>query len=414
MHDVSVEYEKSMKTCNLRRCLASNIVSNDLAQSKPKFRFKYPGRTKNYSKFRRNRKQLNGKLFLPFKFVRFILHSAKSTFPKMLCDFSHYRTKSSWYALTEFERIVQRDLEQNSIFIKETWFPKIVRIIHKYYKKRIFPPLIWPRVLECIKGLINQQLTELKINTFEHIFDVLNDRKQIPPIKFQALWDTTGISVYPNVDDLTTVFQSIFKSIANVATRLPCLERQIDREMLFTLEDFVKVEIPEVFMQQVSIRLREILTRAYEATNIHVKVWENEYRDLFREGAKEELDSFLQEPRKIDEYLMKIKIYEGFDNRLRLTVRNEYFDCGIVNQTQAIRDLRETVGSFIAQITDQIVNEHRLDCLKICEWFENVKKRAIETPATTEALLANSEFMLQVKNKKMADIHEYIQRNLKV
>lgn len=414
MHDVNIEYEKSMKACNLRRCLASEIINDDLTQMKQRFRFKYSGRTRNYSKFLRLRIQLSEKLFLPYKFVRFILHSAKLTFPKMLNNFGKYREKSVWYAISEFERIVQRDLEENVISLKEIWYPKIVRIILKYYKKRILPPLTWPRVMNCVKGLINQQLTELKVNTFEHIFDILNDRKQIPPIKFQAILDENGICVYPTFDDLITIYQNIFKLICNVGTKLPCLERQIDRNAFHVINDFIKVEIPDVFMQQIANRLQKALFHAYNIVNIHVENWENEYIDLFCEDAKYDLELFLSEPKQIHEYLEKIRFYENFDNRLRLTVRNEYFDCGIVNQTQAIMGLRQTVKAFISQITNQIVNEHKLDCVKICDWFENVKKRAVETPSTTEALLANSEFMLQVKNKKMSEVHEYIQRNLKV
>lgn len=418
MRDVSGEYDKAMKACNLRRCLARGIVSEEIAQPKQKFRFKHPGRTENHSKFLRARKQLAERLFLPQKFVRFILHSAESTFPKVLNDFGKYRKdkneKSVWFALAEFECVAERDLETNAIFIKEEWYPRIVRMIFKYYRRRVFPPFTWPRVMACMKGLINQQLTELKVSTFEHIFEVLSDRMRIPPIKFQAICGPRGIAAQPTVEDLVTVFENIFESICAVGTRLPALEPQIDRGAFLVTEDCLRIEIVESCMQEITSRLEAALRRAYEPVNAHVKQWQSEYEELFREEAKEELRVFLQEPKQMHEYLSKIKVYEKYDNSLRLTVRNEYFDCGIVNQTRAIFDLREIARTFISQITSKIVDEHVADCTRICEWFESVRRRAVETPATTEALLANSEFMLHVKNKKMAEVHEYIQRNLKV
>lgn len=417
MNDVTENYNETIKLCNLRRFLVQSRDTTDAETPKP-FKFKRLGRTSNYKKFHRNRKLLQENLFLPYPFIRYILNLSKLRFPSVLNDYGNYtRNKNGaaiWLTLIEFETIVQRDLESNTIFLKEEWYPKIVRILLKYYNKRFLSPQAWPRALACAKGLINRQITELKVDTFEHIFNVLQNRSKIPPIKFQIICSNSNIELYPNFDEVLTTYRNIFFNIAAIATRFPLLEPLIDRSVFIATENYLKIEIGDIFMNDMLKRLEIALKQAYTPILAYVELFAEKYLNLYSDDTKNELTQFLAEPKKINEYLSKIGEFREYISNLQKTVQNEYFDIATINQTKAIMGLRTIAQDYINEITAKIVQEHQKDCYRICDWFNGIKKRAFEAPKSTETLLANGEFMLQVKNKKMIEIQEHIQSNLKV
>lgn len=416
MREVSENYTETMKTCNLRRCLAPS--SDMFPPQPPPFRFKRLGRTENYARFCRNRKRLAENLFSPNKFIRYILDVSKQQFPPVLNDFGQYasgqKQHTVWMTLSEFETVVQRDLERNSIFLKEQWYAKIVKMLSKYYKKRTLPASAWSRVLACAKGLMNREITELKVDTFKHIFEVLADRKRMPRIKFQAVCNATGIELNPSLRDVLCAYRKIFKNIAAIATRLPTLEHQIDRTAFVIDTDFLKIEISDVFMEQMLDDLDEAVDQAYVTIAEYIEQLQQKTAFLYSSETKTDFASFLNEPKRIDEYLAKIDEFQVFKTTLQKMVQNEYFGMAMVNQSKAISGMKAVTQEYIEAVTAKIVIEHQKDCQRICDWFEAIKRRALEAPKSTETLLANGEFMLQVKNKKIAEIQEHIRSNLKV
>lgn len=418
MVDVENQYMETIKTFNVSRFVRPICGDDNAVDKTQSFKFKQAGRTEHHKKFLRYRKILKDKLFIVHPFIRFIVHSSYQCFPTVLNNYSGYKkTKGGiciWLELVEFEAAAQRDLENNSIFLREEWYPKIVQIIIKHYRKRSFAVHLWPRMLNCAKGLINRQITQIKINTFEHIFDVLKSRTKMPPIKFQATCSKGYIELHPSFIELRNSYQRTFKNIASIATKFPPLEPLIDRIAFLTNETYLKIDIGEITFNQLLNRLEIALQKAYAPALDYVKTLEDEYYDLFSDETRIDLDKFLSEPRHIDSYFEKIAFFRKFIEKLQRTVQNQIFDNAIVNQSKALIGLKTIAMDFINEIIDKMSENHKNDCQRICDWFANVQKRALEAPKSTETLLENGEFMLQMKNKKIAEIREHIQKNLQV
>lgn len=417
MNDVEKQYADTIRAFNVKRFVdqPNNAICSE---SEEKFKFKFAGRTEHHQKFLQYRRQLKEKLFIPYPFIRFIVHSAYQSFPAVLNDYGGYKKSKGginiWLMLVEFEGAAQRDLENKTIFLREEWYPKIVQVIQKHYRKRTFAAHLWPRMLACAKGLINRQITEIKIKTFEHIFDVLRMRTKMPPIKFHAICSNGRIELQPSFRELRNSYQRIFKNIASIATKYAPLEPLIDRTAFLTNETYLKIDIGEVTFNQLLERLEVALEKAYAPILNYVQTLEDEFYDLFSDETRDDLDSFLSEPRPIDSYFEKIAFFRTFIDKLHRTVQNQIFDNAIVNQGKALIGLRTIAMDYINEIIDRMSNDHKSDCQRICDWFANVQRRALEAPKSTETLLDNGEFMLQMKNKKIAEIREHIQKNLQV
>lgn len=424
MNDVEKHYNETIKLFNVNRFVQPIIDSDSTPAAAKKqhektFQFKQAGRTENHKKFLRFRKQLKERLFLPYPFIRFILHSSYQCFPAILNDYAGYRKSKGgikiWLTLIEFEASAQRDLEANSIFLREEWYPKIVQIITKHYRKRTHSASLWPQMLCCAKGLINRQMTEIKIRTFEHIFDVLESRTKMPPLKFQAYCSNRRIKLEPSLIELRNSYQRIFKNIAAIATKFPPLEPLIDRRAFVTNDTYLKNDMGDVTFNQLLQRLEFALQKAYAPILDYVDTLQHEYMDLFSDDTRIDLANFLNESQSIDAYFEKIAHFRQFVDRLQHSVQNRIFDNAIVNQSMALIGLKSIALDFITEIIDKMTMDHKRDCQQICDWFANVQRRALlEAPKSTETLLENGEFMLQMKNKKIAEIREHIRKNLQV
>lgn len=416
MNDVEIEFKETIRAFNVTHFV--KIINQQSVDENDSFKYKQAGRTDNYKKFLRQRKQLKDNLLISYSMIRFIVYSSHQNFPRVLNDYGNYKkTKNGiciWLILIEFEGAAQRDLENNSIFLREEWYPKIVQNILKYYRKRSFSTHLWPRILNCANGLINRQITEIKINTIEHIFDVLKSRKNMPPIKFYAICCNGHIELNPSICELRNTFHRIFKNIASVATKFPPLESLIDRNAFVANETFLKIQMGEITFNQLLARLDGALQEAYAPILNYVQTLENEYYDLCSKETRLDLNRFLSESKHIDSYFEKISFFQNFIQKLQKMVQNQIFDNAIVNQSKALIGLRTIAQDYINEIIDKISENHKNDCQRICDWFSNVQKRALKAPKSTETLLENGEFMLQMKDKKITEIQEHIQKNLQV
>lgn len=418
MNDVSQHYNETIIAFNHQRFSIQKNENAEEALEIERFKFKHSGRTNHHNKFLRNRRILKENLFIPYPFIRFILHSSYQRFPLVLNDYSAYKKSKSeiciWLTLYEFESAAQRDLERNAIFLREEWYPRIVQVLLKHYRKRLFPPHTWQKMFNCAKGLINRQINELKLNTFKHIFDILRARTKMPPIKFQAICSNGSIQLHPNFKEILLTFQRIFKNIAAVATRFPSLEPLIDRTTYVTTENYLKIELGDITFNQLLEQLETELHTAYNPILNYIESLEDEFYDLYSEETRNNLNEILNEPRLIDDYFEQIAAFGVYVERIQKTIRNQVFDNAIIDQSKALIGLRTIAQDYINEITQKIIDEHKKNCQRICNWFENVQKRAVEAPKSTETLLENGEFMLQMKNKKISDIRDHIQTSLKV
>lgn len=418
MTDVHADYDKIMKAYSIQKILKP--APGDYIPPRISFAFQHLGQTDRYNVYLQNRAKLAKFLLIAYPFIRSILNYSKTDFPVILNDYGAYRVddrgKKLLLNLVDFGKLVAKDLEENALFLKKGWYPKIVRIMKKYYGRHVVPPRLWPRIFTCAKGLINRQITDLKIQTFQHINDVLLRPTLVPYLKLELVCRTNTIDLCPTFKEIYETYRCIFNDIAKVGQYLPLLELQIDSKEFEVNSDcnYMKVEIETRYMKEAYERLHETLRQAYAPLLDYVDDFRTQYYGLFGNETRIELTSFLATPQSFEDYLAKIDVFNVFIDALRCQAQNEFFDMATVHQTKAITGLRIIAQDYILEITKNIVAAHRNDCAAICDLFKVIRDHAIEVPTTTEMLLANGEYMLEAKTKEMLVLQGRIQENLRV
>lgn len=418
MTDVHFEFDKLMKAFSLQKILKP--LPGDFVPPRQEFNFRYLGRTKNYAKFLRKRKQLQKSLHINYPFIRAILNYSMVDFPKSLNNYGQYRLnnkgKPQWLVLMEFEKMAAVNLEEGVTFLKQDWYPKIVKIIKKHHRRHTVPKQLWPSIFACAKGLINRQLTELKIRTFEHIYEVILDRERMPFFKLQTIFTGHHLDISPSFRQIFNSFAKIFHDISHVGNNLPLLEILVDVHHHLAPEDsnLLKIGITDEYMAEAKDKLRQTLATAYGPVLQYLDQYRQDYLGLFGVECEEDIHTFLSEDRTFDEYFEKIEVFRDFITSLRRRIVNDFFAVATVNEAQAIKGLRKLSQDFIEQITEHIVATHTKDAIVLCEEFTAIKQRALEIPLTTEMLLANGDYMLEVKTKTIFNLQERIKESLRV
>ncbi|KAJ6643843.1 Dynein axonemal heavy chain 12, partial [Pseudolycoriella hygida] len=415
--DLRTEYDEVVKEFSLHKMLT---YDDDYFTKSPKFKFKFLGKTKNYDKFKRNRDKVKQKLYITLPFIRCILNYSQVDFPDILNDYSSYNhdTKGNSVYLTpnEFKARVAEDLVNQTLFLKNAWYPKIVNVFKKNIRKYHFTPNVWYKIFDCAHGLINQQLNDIKIRTFEHIFDILLDRSRTPRFQLQLDCNGKNIDIFPQYSEINMLFTKILEDISNVGNKLIPLDQiiKIGKELPAPKSEYIPITIGESYMKEMHERLNRSLLEAYTPILVYLDEFRHKYLDLYGDETQIQIEQFLSVPQEITVYLSEIKVFQDYISQLRREPVNEHFIIVIINQTKALAGLRYIATEYIDLITSKIVAEHTLECKNICKFFEDVEMRSKQIPTTTEQLLDGGEFMTQVKTVHMKEMQVRIEENIRV
>lgn len=160
MTEVHADFDKIIKAYSLQKLLKP--LPGDYIPPVYPFEFKLLGKTERYSVYLKNREKLKKNLMITYPFVKCIVNYANLEFPNILNNYSSYRSIPEIVTLDDLISAISKDLSANTMFIKKNWYPKIVRIIKKVYRRRTVHSNLWPKILACASGLISRQIVEVR------------------------------------------------------------------------------------------------------------------------------------------------------------------------------------------------------------------------------------------------------------
>lgn len=130
--------------------------------------------------------------------------------------------------------------------------------------------------------------------------------------------------------------------------------------------------------------------------------------------VKKNLDAYLAQPREFEEYFEAVEGFQLYIDKLKLLVQKEYFSQAIISQADAIGSLKRIGEDCIKRITDEVVRKHKAEIRGICDEYEEIKRRALEIPKSTEQLFETGEYLLNVKKTTVDELGERIRFTLKI
>lgn len=411
LSEINGHFDKVIKSFSLRRLLIpieaesdpdiSAIIPND-------FQFKFLGKTAKYNEFIENRRKIKQTLVIFFPVVRCVLDYSYRYLPKLLVDLGAYRENAR--SLGSCENDIQMTIEANVSILKRDWYMKIVTVLLKHFKKSNLNVSKWRRILNCVEGLMNRQLTELKTRTFEHIVKTLEDKSSIPFVAFDLIKSEGHFALCPNNDDIFQLYMKFLEAIANVGLDFISLEAHINHKDLLAKKTYLKVTFSKHNMEEFLNQIKKTLTTTYDPILNSMKEFEKKFAIINNSETKAEFEACVE----TSEYFEKIEKCSNFSTELSSIVASEYFGYTIIKYTKAINTLKEQIKHYLDDLIRKITEIHWNECLSISNWLSDFEKRALEIPTTTEMLQINDEYMLNVKSHEIFIVISRIQDMLKV
>lgn len=421
--EVHNQYHKEIKAFSLQRILvnASSIENDgpdDLEIPPDTFAFKQMGKSANYSQFLKNRKIIQDKLLIVYPFIKYILDSSNREFPTPLIDLTVYQTsyeQTNDNSFVQFEMAVKKELDDKSLWLRSVWYSSVSKIIQKYYKRNPMSMWKWSRLFSCIEHLIGRQLTTIKMETFEQMLKAIRPNTQLPYVIFNLKLINCQYELNPSFAQLFGAYQKIIQTIMNIGTDFVCLEGQIDSEVFKQSRNpYLNIQMSETIRMETFKMFKNSIANAYAPIFQHVADLKESFGFICSAETQAELSDFFSMPRKNDEYLKRINIFREHMERVQTIVDKEHFGFAIVKQADAIKSLKAHLLKYIDKLTNGIIENHRMDCTRITQWLVDFETRALAKPASTEMLLANGEYMVNVKKIEMEQINLDIQNILEV
>lgn len=410
MTDVHADFDKIIRAYSLQKILKPG--PDDFVPPRYDFKFQRSGRTENYSNFVKNRDKIKRILMIPHPFIRAIVNYSHTDFPPHLMEIEKYRNGE--ISIYDLKDNLKRDIRQSSAFLQKTWYPKILRIIHKHYRRRSLPLKYWERALNCASGLINRQLNEMKTRTIDNLNAMILNKERIPFIKIMA--EMSGsFQLVPSINDITHMYVELIDDILAVGTHMDPIVYSFEETARATLRGVHwKIGIGDVFREEAIQRTKNTLSVAYDPIINYLSQSQNEFIKLYSPVTETKLINFLAEPHTFEERLIKIEELQIFVEKIRKLLEKEYFDVGIVHQIEAINALRKIAENLINKVVDKLVEVHWNDNKEICKEFEIIRNKALAIPKSTEQLTENGEYMVYVRDTYIDILGERIQKSLRV
>ncbi|XP_017080044.1 dynein heavy chain 12, axonemal [Drosophila eugracilis] len=435
MKDVHEEFNRLMKVYSMKNILRHPEFSDeDPSQFElphPDTSFRRPGRTQNYSNFLENRRRIAQKLLILQLPLRAILNISVGELPNLACIFNYVLATGAMQqqlglggreALSYkfYRKYIQNQLDKVNTFLRWTWYPKVVLVLRKLMRKRVMPMSTWKRAWNALEGLMNREMTNMKIRTFEEMYRMCGHPRTMPMLRLSLEWAefSSDLDTRPNIWGILRTFAEIATEISMVGYRMEPLQPQVQTltsmAMYAKVNDYLKIEMNENFLKDVIEKVQNIILHTYQEVIQYIDNFRNKYYALYSWQERDALNQFLSEPHEFEEYFARIDMYYGFIQMLRSEPGTEYFVMAVIHNEPAVNGLRSLAENLIDEITTIIIREHIKAEVEICDEFEKIKYRALEIPKSTEELLESAEYMIHVKKDKIAELTDRIQYCLQV
>nr|XP_012154186.1 PREDICTED: dynein heavy chain 12, axonemal isoform X1 [Megachile rotundata] len=410
MEETKKRYYEAMHDSVLKRVVAIECQEpcNEGLKGIPPF--KLAGRTHLYHKFLRNRCTVERHYYLPHRLMRNIVARTYTLMPRWICDFGRYRNLG-YLDFNRFLDLVEADTKKGALAVCSTYYGDIVRLISQPRYLYDVPSASMRAFLDCANNLLSLQVVTCMINTIEYLLEILKDWQTVPLLKLQLKCENNELFLSPTMEEIYMAFHTIVDNISNIGQQLPPLDSWVNVK---TDRAFIKVILPEWYLDEIHKRLGEVLENTFQPLNDYVCELRNKFNVVFDPETRENIIAYVSTGHSFQECLAKVEGFNRFIQEINGMPDHEYFSTGTIQQVAAKAGLLHYTEEVRKLIIEQLVNTHRNYNLEICKTFEGIRERAMYVPNTTKELLEAGEYMIMAASTVMKSLEEQITFSLRM
>lgn len=365
-------------------------------------------KTHDRATFLRHRNSFAKKYFLSHPIIRHIVNMAHRLLPAVICDFRRYH-ELGILTLCCFQDVILRDIKKGSLVITNQFYTETFKAVQRSKLLRDVSARRLSQFMRCLTNVFVQQILSVMMRSIDHIIDTMRDGRFCPQIEFRLVCESDQLVTRPSIEEILSTYRNIIRNIEGIAQDLMPLEEWLNVK---ARERYIKIALPDWFVERSHRNLQEILDALFRPVNEHVAFISVEFSDICAPSAKNRILSLTSEQPDFAAYFEHICRYNEYLGNTNSMLSNLYYNVGKLEQGDAKESLRQICCDVINLFTTKLVKYHQDFNRSICSDFENLKSMALDIPKDANSLIQLSEHISRASKVLMKEQEQKIRKSI--
>ncbi|KAL3286286.1 hypothetical protein HHI36_000795 [Cryptolaemus montrouzieri] len=362
--------------------------------------YKYMGKTGRYDIFLKHREELKSKWVLYYPLIKKIQQECVDRLPQKILDISgfHY---PGLFELSELA-VKFNDLALTAEMILIRLRDKVVSLIDKD-KTKVQKQHI-KHYYEAITTLQAIHVSSCIIRTLEYIIEVSGSRRRVPFLVLTIHFEG-ALVLRPSSAETSFIYRNFMNQLVEIGSNFQTIEKRGKK----IVEKNIHLNVTRDYFEEAAARMKLNIKSLYEPVINYVQKLDDLFRDIYRDIDREGTVSVEQPEMTFEIGCNLIRHYENYFVKASKLQCGENFAIGQLVLSEYVKTLRESLSMVIEDIFLKLCNIHLNENDNICAAFEEVRRKALKKPVTTEELIEQGKYMIEVKTVILNDLKERIQ-----
>lgn len=334
------------------------------------------------------------------------MNTACRLLPAVICDFRRYH-ELGMLTLCCFQNMILRDIKRSSLVIANQFYTETFKAVQRSKLLSISAKRL-SQFTRCLTNVFVQQILNVMMRSIDHIIDTMKDGRFCPQIEFQLVCESDQLVTKPDLGEIFSTYRNIIRNIEGIAQDLMPLEEWLNVK---ARERYIKIALPDWFVEKSHRNLQEILDVLFRPINEHVAFISVEFGDICAPSAKNRILFLTSKQPNFDAYFEHICRYKEYLSKTNSMLSNLYYNVGKLEQSGAKESLRQICCNVINVLTTKLVKYHQDFNRLICSDFEDLKSTALEIPRDASSLIQLSEHMSRASKVLMKEQEQRIRES---
>ncbi|XP_076166258.1 dynein axonemal heavy chain 7 [Ptiloglossa arizonensis] len=374
------------------------------------YKFPKEKKTYDYNTFVKYCKLLANKYFLYLEPIKFIICTAQLKLPTIICNFEHYYYFGP-ISFNDLKNMISNDIKNGSLIVTNHFYTETSRIITEMKVLRHVSKKKLSRIMQCITNVFVQQILNMMIESINYMLKIMNNGYYCPQIHLQLIMENNQLLISPTIEEIYSMYHSIIDKISTIAQNLTPLEEWLNMKTHFR---YVKIKLPDWYIEESHSKLQIILDNLFEPINKHVMNITEEFHPICSLNVKKKILSLTLGSINFDSYLQQIQKYNTYLVKTNTIVGNTYYIVGKLEQNKAKDALKNESYNIVHAFLIKLIKYHQEFNLGICLEFENLKTKALNIPKDAKSLIELTEYILYASKVLIKNLEYKIQKSIQM
>lgn len=211
----------------------------------------------------------------------------------------------------------------------------------------------------------------------------------------------------PSSSETSSIYLDFMKHLIQVGKGYQTILKR--RKKIF--EKLIHLNVTDCYFQNVATRMKTNIENLYRPVMDFIKELDTQFSKIYRDIDKGDAVSQTAEM-TFENGIELIEHYDNYFMKAQTIQCAEHFSIGQLVVSEYIKTLRESLLGVMEDIFVQLCTIHQVENEDIIFEFNEVSRKALQKPTSTEDLIQQGKYMIQVKTVILTQLRERIQKLL--